>query len=60
MEPTVRPVKAFVSQRVSGKSIKSIQQIGDKLLARAEQEGVIINNPNYREGNRKPRYLKAA
>lgn len=60
LELTARPVKAFVSQRIRGKPIKSIQMMGDQLLARAEQEGVIINNPNYREGNRKPRYLKAA
>ena len=60
LELTARPVKAFVSQRVRGKPIKSIQQMGDKLLVRAEQEGVIVSNPNYKEGNRKPRYLKEA
>jgi len=60
LELTARPVKAFISQRIRGKPIKSIQIMGDQLLARAEQEGVIVTNPNYREGNRKPRYLKAA
>lgn len=57
---TARPVKAFVSLRVRDKTIKEIQQISDTLLAKAKQEGVIIDNPNYREGNRKPKYLKAA
>jgi len=56
----VREVKDWISKNAKEQlALYSLQDVADELLRQAQKEGVIKLNPDYAEGNRKPKYIPA-
>lgn len=55
---TYRDMQDWIKVNIKEKAaLYNLAQVTSELLAKAEQEGYLKANPEYRQGNRKPKYL---
>ncbi|TXH66676.1 MAG: hypothetical protein E6Q83_20060 [Thiothrix sp.] len=56
-----RELKSWIAKHSDEKTaLYDLQDVADSLLNSAAQSGLLVENPEYEKGNRKPRYLKTA
>jgi hypothetical protein len=54
-----RELKSWIAKHSDEKTaLYDLQDVADSLLGSAAQSGLLVENPEYEKGNRKPKYLK--
>jgi len=56
-----RDLKSWIAKHSDEKTaLYDLQEVADSLLYEAASAGLLVENPEYEKGNRKPRYLKTS